>query len=187
MRVGYARVSTVGQSLDVQVQKLSSAGCEKIYQEKASGGSRDGRPELMGALEFVRDGDVLLVSRLDRLARSVADLAWISGHLEKKHVDLVVIDQAIDTTTATGKLMFHVLSAIAEFERALIRDRAAEGRAKAQQKGVRFGAPNKLSQQQLLQMQDDFQNGDIAKSAIASKYGVSRATVYRLCSRDDVA
>ena len=122
----------------MQLDKLGIAGAEKIFQEKKTGASRDGREALAAALDFVREGDVFIVTRLDRLARSVLDLTTIVDKLAAKKVDLLVIDQAIDTTTPTGRLMLHVLAALAEFERELIKERAADGIAKAKAAGVHF-------------------------------------------------
>lgn len=177
-RIGYARVSTTGQSLDIQLEKL--AGCNRIYKEKASAASTNGRPELKTALDYVREGDVFVVSRLDRLARSVTDLAEITRTLEAKRVDLVVLDQLIDTTTPAGRLLFHILGSIAEFEREIIRERATEGRARAKADGVKFGARPKLTTKQLEALKAEFMAPGTSKREIAAKYGISRSTAYRL-------
>jgi len=126
MRVGYARVSSAGQKLDLQLDQL--ADCDRIYREKASAASAGNSPELQKALDFVRDEDVFVVTKFDRLARSVVDLAGIVQRLEAKNVDLVVLDQGIDTTTIYGRLQFNILAAIGEFERELIKERSMEGR-----------------------------------------------------------
>ena len=118
MRVGYARVSTAGQKLDLQLERL--ADCDRVFHEKVSGKSTRNRPELQNALDFVRDGDVFVVTKLDRLARSVVDLANIVQKFEVKNVDLVVLDQGIDTTSIYGRLQFNILAAIGEFERGII-------------------------------------------------------------------
>ena len=128
MRIGYARVSSSGQRLDVQLDRLSD--CDRVFHEKVSGKSTKGRPELQSALDFVREGDVFVVTKLDRLARSVVDLAGIVQKLETKKVDLVVLDQGIDTTTMYGRLQFNILAAIGEFEREMIKERSTEGRIK---------------------------------------------------------
>jgi DNA invertase Pin-like site-specific DNA recombinase len=125
MRIGYARVSSSGQRLDVQLDRL--AGCDRIFPEKASAASAKGRPELQKALDYVRDEDVFLVTKLDRLARSVVDLAGVVQKLEAKKVDFIVMDQGIDTTTMYGRLQFNILAAIGEFERELIKERSMEG------------------------------------------------------------
>jgi len=177
-RIGYARVSTTGQSLDIQLDKL--AGCDKIYKEKASAATTNGRPELKAALDYAREGDVFVVSRLDRLARSLTDLAEIARVLETNKVDLAVLDQAIDTTTSAGRLLFHILGAIAEFERELIRERASEGRARAKAEGVKFGAHPKLTIKQLKALRIEFTTPGASKKEIASRFGISRSTAYRL-------
>ena len=121
MLVGYARVSTTDQTLDTQVERLTYEGCEKLFSESYSGGSTQGRKQLQLALDFVREGDVLVCTKLDRLARSAVDLGNIANTLSDKGCDLVVLDQPIDTTSPTGKLMFNMIAAFAEFERALPR------------------------------------------------------------------
>jgi DNA invertase Pin-like site-specific DNA recombinase len=122
MRVGYARVSSVGQKLDVQLDRLSD--CDRIFKEKVSAASTAKRPELKKALDFVRLGDVFVVTKLDRLARSVVDLSNIVQLLEEKDVDLIVLDQGINTTSIYGRLQFNILAAIGEFERGLIQERS---------------------------------------------------------------
>ena len=178
MKVGYARVSTLGQKLDVQLDRL--AGCDRVYHEKLSAGSAHTRPELQKALDFVRDEDVFVVTKLDRLARSVVDLSEIVKKLQMKNVDLVVMDQGIDTTTIYGRLQFNILAAIGEFERELIRERSQEGRLKAIQRGVKFGARPKLDPQQLRELVEDYEAPGCSKTEIAEHYGISRASVYRL-------
>lgn len=180
MKVGYARVSTYGQKLDVQVERLKSSGCEKLFQEKVSGKEATDRKQLQSALEFVREGDCFVVTRLDRLARSVQDLVSITKALESSGVDLVVLDQSIDTSTPTGRLMFHMLAAIGEFERELIQERAQEGRVKAREAGIKFGRPPKLTDDQLQQLREEFHASDTVKSELASRYGLSKSSLYRL-------
>jgi DNA invertase Pin-like site-specific DNA recombinase len=183
LKVGYARVSTLGQSLENQVASLTNAGCEKIYQEKASGKTSDGREQLQLALDFVRAGDVLVFTKLDRLARSMGDLGVIAKKLKEKSVGLVALDQpAIDTTTATGELIFNVLGAVASFERSLINERTAEGRAKAMSKGVKFGKKPKLSDMQIKELSEELAIWTGSKEELAAKHGISRASLYRLTS-----
>lgn len=131
-------MSTVGQSLEVQRDNLVKHGCEKLFEEKRSGASRTEREALHHALTFIREGDQFVVTRLDRLARSVLDLSQITAEIAAKKVDLVVLDQSIDTGSPTGRLLFHMLAAIGEFERDLIKERAAEGIARAKAAGVKF-------------------------------------------------
>ena len=144
--VGYARVSSVGQSLDVQLEKLQQ--CDKVFQEKQSGTSSK-RPRLKACLEYVREGDTLVITRLDRLAQSTLDLCQIAAELERKDVHLRVLDQSIDTSDATGRLLFNVLGAIGQFETAIRAERQREGIVKAQQRGVKFGANRKLTPAQI--------------------------------------
>ena len=178
MRVGYARVSTVGQKLDVQLDHL--ADCDRIYQEKVSASSTKNRPELKNALDFVREEDVFVVTKLDRLARSVVDLSNIIQLLEEKNVDLVVLDQGIDTTTIYGKLQFNILASIGEFERGLITERSLEGRQKEKERGVIFGARPKLSADELQTLLRDYETPGLSKREIAELYGISISSVYRL-------
>lgn len=178
MRVGYARVSSAGQKLDLQLDRL--ADCDRIYREKASAASTKDRPEFLKALDFVRDEDVFVVTKLDRLARSVVDLAGIVQRLEAKNVDLVVLDQGIDTTTMYGRLQFNILAAIGEFERELIKERSMEGRLKAIARGVKFGAKPKLTKQEVAELIRDFDGSGCSKTEIAEHYGISRSSVYRL-------
>lgn len=180
MKIWYARVSTRGQSLSTQVEKLEQTWCEKIYQEKITGTSRVKRQELENALDYVRRGDVLYITKLDRLARSVHDLTQIVSTLQRKEVGFIVLDQDIDTTTSTGRLLFHMISAIWEFERDLINERTAEGIAKAKANGVKFWAKPKLTEQQIRQLKKDFQEWAIKKSELARMYGINRSSVYRI-------
>ena len=179
--VGYARVSTQGQSLDNQTERLLERGCSKIFAEKYSGAKAD-REQLKAALNYVREGDVLVVTKLDRLARSAVDLGRVAELLQEKAVDLVVLDQQIDTTTSTGKLMFTMIAGFAEFERDLINERCREGIAKAKERGVKFGRPSKLSKEQLEALRAEFLAGVIGRGELARKYGISKPSLYRLAS-----
>ena len=184
MRVGYARVSSRGQTLDVQLDALKAAGCQKVFSEKQSGKSAEARAQLQRAIEFVREGDVLVVTKLDRLARSVLDLHQIALELERKGAGLAVLDQKeLDTTTRTGKLLFTLLGAIAAFERELILERADEGRAKAKVKGVRFGRPAMLDDAKQEKLRREFDSWKGSKAELAEKHGISRATLYRIAAR----
>jgi len=129
----------------------------------------------------MREGDQFLVTRLDRLARSVKDLSDLTKHMEEKKVDLVVLDQAIDTSTPTGRLLFHMLAAIGEFERDLIRERSAEGIARAKANGVRFGTRPKLDAAEIKSLRAEFVLHDVDRNDLARRYGISRTTLYRLC------
>ena len=181
MKVGYARVSSVGQSLDTQIEKLTAFGCEKVFQEKRSGATREKREAVNAALEFCREGDVLVITKLDRLARSMSDLQDISKTLNRKGVDFIVLDQSIDTTTPAGRLTFHLLGAVAEFERDLIAERRNEGIEKAKSKGVKFGRREKLDAAQLQRLRVAHGAGE-ARQDLMHQFSISKSTFYRLCS-----
>lgn len=173
--VGYARVSSVGQSLDVQLAKL--AHCERIYQEKRSG-TRADRPQLQACLDWIREGDTLVVTKLDRLARSTLHLCALAEALAKKRVQLEVLDQAIETRSPTGRLLFHVLGAIAEFETALRKERQLEGIAHAKALGVRFGRKPALSPAQIAAVREHRTAG-LPIKVLMQEYGLSKAAIYR--------
>ena len=177
--VGYARVSTIGQSLEVQQSKLSH--CDKIFEEKRSGTTTHNRPALQQCLNYLREGDTLVITKLDRLARSTLHLTQIADQLDKEGIELVVIDQNIDTTTPTGKLLFTMLGAIAEFENSLRKDRVADGVAKAKERGVKFGPKAKLTPDQVQEMCQKRTEGVLIKH-LMSDYRISKASVYRLLS-----
>lgn len=177
MKIGYARVSSSGQSLDIQLEHLRAAGCERIYQEKKSGRTADDRPELQRALGDLRPGDVLVVTRLDRLARSVPDLYAILRHAEHAGAGFTCLQQgAIDTTTPTGKLMFGILGAVAEFENDLRRERQREGIEKAKAAGVYRGRKPTIDRDRVLERL----RADESPAAIARELGVGRASIYRI-------
>jgi DNA invertase Pin-like site-specific DNA recombinase len=177
--VGYARVSTAGQSLEVQLHDLKAAGCEKVFSEKRSG--LDGkRPELARCLEYVRDGDVLLVTKLDRLARSTMDFYAIAGRLKDKGVGFRCLDNLqLDTTTKVGKLTLGLLALIAEFETAIRKERQLEGIAKAKERGTAFGRQSKLTDDQVAELRKRRKAGDMIKDLMRD-YGLSKASIYRL-------
>lgn len=176
--IGYARVSSTGQSLDVQIDKLKH--CERVFQEKKSAASGK-RPRLDACLEFVRDGDTLVVTRLDRLARSTLHLCQIAEELSRKNVQLHVLDQSINTSDATGRLLFHMLGAIAQFETELRAERQRDGIEKAKEQGVRFGAHPKLSAKQIDDLRRRRADGELIKT-LMKDYGLSKASVYRYLS-----
>lgn len=177
-KIGYARVSSIGQSLDVQIDKLTEYGCDKIYQEKKTGTTAD-RSELKAVLDYVRDGDYLVITKLDRLARSTFHLTQIADGLKNKNVELIVLDQNIDTSSPTGKLLFNVLASIAEFETEIRKERQLEGIEKAKSKGVQFGRKAKLTDAQILDMKKKRADGMLIKDVMA-EFGLSKASVYRL-------
>jgi DNA invertase Pin-like site-specific DNA recombinase len=173
--IGYARVSSVGQSLDVQLDKLKH--CDKIYQEKQSG-TASKRPRLEACLEYVREGDTLVVTRLDRLARSTLHLCQIADELKRKGVHLQVLDQNIDSSDATGRLLFNMLGAIAQFETEIRAERQLDGIQKAKSKGVRFGRQKTLTKEQIAELQARRKQGTLIKT-LMKEYGLSKASIYR--------
>lgn len=173
--VGYARVSSVGQSLEVQLDKLKE--CDKIFQEKKSGASGK-RLRLAACLEYVREGDTLVVTRLDRLARSTLHLCQIADELERKQVNLQVLDQNIDTNDATGRLLFNMLGAIAQFETEIRAERQMDGIQKAKERGVKFGKSKKLNQEQVIELQRRRKEGVLIKT-LMKDYALSKSSVYR--------
>ncbi len=175
--VGYARVSSVGQSLDVQMEKL--AGCDKHFQEKASASGK--RPALEACLDYIREGDTLVITRLDRLARSTVDLCRIAEKLEREGVNLHVIDQNIDTSDATGRLLFNMLGAIAQFETEIRAERQVDGIKKAKAKGIRFGRQKALADDQVAELRQRRANGATIKT-LMNAYGIGKTSVYRYLS-----
>lgn len=176
-RVGYARVSSTGQSLAIQLEKLTNANCTKIFQEKLSGSTAQ-RPQFKICMEYLREGDCLVITRLDRLARSVLDLSKILSRFEKEGINLCVLDQSIDTSTSSGKLLFNMLAAVAEFENALRRERQAEGIEKAKANKVKFGRRSKLTDDLIAKIATDKASG-VPMSELKTRYQLSHATLYR--------
>jgi DNA invertase Pin-like site-specific DNA recombinase len=177
--VGYGRVSSRGQSLDVQLAKLREAGCDKVYAEKKSG--LDGkRKELARCLDYVREGDVLLVTKLDRLARSTIDLYAILGRLREKGADFRCLDNPeLDTTTKHGKLLVGILSLIAEFEVDIKKERQLDGIAMAKERGVKFGRQPTVTEEDIRQMKSRRKQGALIRE-LQVDYKLSKAHVYRL-------
>ncbi|MCZ8272007.1 MAG: recombinase family protein [Beijerinckiaceae bacterium] len=178
MLVGYARVSTLDQNPALQIDALKGAGCEKLFVEKASGASRD-RPELKGALDYVREGDTLVVWKLDRLARSLKQLIETVAMLEARGIGLRSLTESIDTTTAGGRLIFHIFGALAEFERTVIRERTKAGLTAARARGRVGGRPPKLSVDDLKAAKALLGDPTITVADVAKRLGVSPATLYR--------
>ena len=178
MEIGYARSSTVDQEagFQAQIKALKAAGCEKVFAEQVSSIAQ--REQLEGALEYVREGDALVVTKLDRLARSVSHLVAIGERLEAKGVALKVLDQAIDTSTSTGRLMFNMLGAIAQFERELMLERQREGVAKAKAEGKYKGrAPTARAKAPEVRR---LHGEGVGPTEIGKRLGISRASVYRV-------
>ena len=174
--VGYARVSSLGQDLAVQLEKLK--GCDKVFKEKRSGVDA-GRPELKACLEYLREGDTLLVTKLDRLARSTPDLYRIVSQLTERQVGFKVVDDpSIDTSTRTGKLIMGILASIAEFENDIRRERQQDGIDKAKAEGVRFG-PKPLLTLEVVQKIKELRSGGATVPEIMRRTKLSKASVYR--------
>ena len=179
MVYGYARVSTDGQSVDAQERQLTKAGCKKVFRETASGAKTD-RAELRKALAKLAEGDVLMVTRLDRLARSTRDLLNTLGTITDSKAGFRAIgDTWADTTTPHGRLMLTVLGGLAEFERELIRTRTSEGRSRAKARGVKMGRPPKLTPHQINEALRRRDGGEPMRD-IARSYNVSHSTIVRL-------
>jgi DNA invertase Pin-like site-specific DNA recombinase len=172
---GYARVSTADQDLTVQLDALKRAGCETIRSEKVSG-STSNRPELNTLLEFLREGDEFVVTRLDRFARSNRDLQNFVHDLKEKNVTLRVLEQNIDTSTPAGKCFFDMLAAFAEFETGIRKERQAEGIAKAKAAGKYLGRKPSIDADKVRKMKSE----GLGVTAIAREMGISRVSVYRV-------
>ncbi|MEO0708307.1 MAG: recombinase family protein [Cyanobacteria bacterium J06649_5] len=173
--VGYARVSSVGQSLDVQLDKLKD--CDKVFREKKTGTSSK-RPQLKACLDYLREDDTLVVTRLDRLARSTLHLCQVADQLQEKGVNLKVIDQSIDTSDATGRLLFNMLGAIAQFETEIRAERQMDGIRNAKARGVHLGRRKNLSEDEQVELQLKRQDGVLIKT-LMEEYNLSKASVYR--------
>lgn len=174
--IGYARVSSAGQKLDIQLEKLEEQGCDRIYQEKERG-TTTLRSQLIACLDYVRDGDTLIVTKLDRLARSTLDLCSIAKRLEDKGVVLKVIDQNIDTSGSTGRLLFNMLSSIAQFETEIRKERQMDGIQKAKEQGVSFGRLKTLTDEQAVELRRKRQEGVLIKDLMRD-YRLSKKTIY---------
>lgn len=181
--IGYARVSTDDQNLDLQRDALLKAGCAVIYEEKASGKNATERPELDHCRKALRAGDTLVVWRLDRLGRSLKDLVQIVSELELQSVSFQSITEKIETSSAAGKLIFHVFASLAEFERNLIRERTKAGLEAARARGRTGGRKPVLSDKQLREIRLLLSDPDNQVQDIAKRYGVARSTIYKYVSR----
>jgi DNA invertase Pin-like site-specific DNA recombinase len=178
MLVGYARVSTQDQDHDLQLVALRKAGCERIFEETASGAQRD-RPELAAALDYVRAGDLLVVWKLDRLARSLKQLIETVEDLEARQIGFQSLTEKIDTSSPGGRLTFHIFGALAEFERTLIKERTMAGLASARARGRVGGRPRALTDHDLVVARTLLGNPDVSVTDIARRLKVSPATLYR--------
>ncbi|WPP48932.1 recombinase family protein [Catalinimonas niigatensis] len=178
MKIGYARVSTIDQNLQLQEDALQQAGCEKIIVDKISG-STVLRPGLEQVKELLREGDSLVVWRLDRLGRSLRDLISWSGYLEEKGVGLVSLHEAIDTSSSTGKLVFHMFGALAEFERNLIRERTMAGLLAARARGKQGGRPKSLNKDKQKRLVQLYKDHNISVKEICEMMNISKPTLYK--------
>ena len=178
MLVGYARVSTADQSIDLQLQALTQAGCERIFQDQASGARVD-RPELNAAIGFMRTGDCLVVWKLDRLARSIRHLIETVDTFEGREIGLRSLTESVDTTTPGGRLVFHIFGALAEFERAIIRERTQAGLIAARQAGRRGGRPRALTDRDIHAAKAMLSDQRITVLEVANRLSVSLSTLYR--------
>jgi DNA invertase Pin-like site-specific DNA recombinase len=176
--LGYARVSTTDQHPHLQVDGLERAGCYRVFVETASGAAAD-RPVLGQVLDQLRPGDALVVWKLDRLGRSLRDLVDTVTRLAGRGVGFCSLQEAIDTTTPGGKLVFHVFAALAEFERDLVRERTSAGLAAARARGRRGGRPSVMTPHKLRVAREMYASGQYTVAAIAKTLGVSRASIYR--------
>ena len=175
MRIGYARTSTPDQTIEPQIAALREAGCAVVRSERKSGASLEGRSELRTILDFIHPGETLVVTRIDRLARSLSDLQVIVACLRERGAHLAATEQPVDTATASGKAFFDMLGVFAEFETNLRRERQAEGIAAARARGVYKGRPPRIDKTEIVRRLDAGEG----PTAVARALGVSRGTVYK--------
>jgi DNA invertase Pin-like site-specific DNA recombinase len=183
MKIGYARVSSTEQNLDLQLTALKEAGCGRIFQEKISGAKKE-RPELQRLLDHIRSGDVVIVWKLDRLARSTHHLLELVENIRMADASFCSLSEPwADTTSHAGKMIMTVFAGIAEFERDLIRERTSAGRIAAKKRGIKFGRPKKMNEEQKLLAKRLLEENK-SVSEIAKTFNVHKATIYRLCVQD---
>jgi DNA invertase Pin-like site-specific DNA recombinase len=178
MRIGYARVSTEDQTIDLQKDALHRTRCREIYEEHATG-RNIGRPQLEACLKSLREGDTFVVRRLDRLGRNLADLVRLIAELETRKIHFESLTEKIETRSPAGKLVFHVFAALAEFERNLIRERTVAGLKAARARGRKGGRPAKLSPKEIKTIRALLKTADIPVAEIAQRFGIARSTLYR--------
>ncbi len=176
MKIGYARVSTDDQNEDSQIDSLESAGCERIYIEKCSGKSKQ-RPELERMIDALREGDIVVVQRLDRLGRNLKDLIELLDGFKEQGIKFISLNESIDTTTAVGELAFHMIGAIAQFERRLISERTKAGLKAARARGRKGGRKAKLTASDIKKAQAMLLDKSVTKTEVAEHFGVSRPTL----------
>ena len=178
MRIGYARISTEDQTLDLQRDALKRAKCRQVYEEQATGKNTE-RPQLEACLKGLREVDTLVVWRLDRLGRNLADLVGLVAQFEQRKINFESLTEKIETVSPAGRLIFHVFAAIPEFERNLIRERTVAGLKAARARGRNGGRPAKLSAKEIKTIRALLKTADIPVSEIATRFGVARSTLYR--------
>jgi DNA invertase Pin-like site-specific DNA recombinase len=186
-KIGYARVSTKGQNDDSQVDELTAYGVDKLFIDKGVSGKHASRPELDKALAYLREGDVFVITRLSRAMRSLKDLLALAEDLRSRGIGLVVLKQQIDTTTPQGRLVFHLLGALDEFQRELIVEGTLEGLAAARARGKTGGRKPKLTEGQIKHARQLYADGGHTVARIADLLGVSRQTIYRALEPEAVA
>ncbi|MBO0951192.1 recombinase family protein [Fibrella forsythiae] len=189
MNIGYARVSTLDQNLDLQLDALAQAGCERIFKEKLSG-AKDDRPELTNALAQLRPGDTLIVYKLDRLSRSTIGLLTIIDELRKKDIGFISLDQRIDTTTSIGRMQLGMIAVFAEFEREMIRDRSAAGRKAAAARGQKGGRPAGLSTEAKAKAKTAailYKSGSLSVKQICEQLNIATQTLYNYLANEGIA
>ncbi len=178
MLIGYARVSTQEQNLDLQLDALKKFGCKKIYADKISG-SKIERPEFSNMFTHTREGDTIVVWRLDRLSRSLSDLITTITGFGNMNIGFISLSENIDTTTASGKLIFHIFASFAEFERNIIRERTKAGLEAARARGVLGGAKNKLNAKQIASINKLYDSKAHTVTEICKLFGISKPTLYK--------
>lgn len=178
MLIGYARVSTIDQNPQLQIEALEAAGCKRVFVDHGVSGSHAKRPELKKALSTLGSGDVLVVWKLDRLGRSVTDLVHIISDLAERDVQFRSLTEAMDTTTAAGRLLFHMVGALAEFERSLAVERTRAALVSAKKNGTKLGRKPKMTYQQIAHAKKLLEEGEPSQK-VARSFGVGKATLYR--------
>ena len=178
MRIGYARVSTEDQTLDLQRDALKRAKCRQVYEEQATG-KNIARPQLEACLKSLREDDTLIVWRLDRLGRNLADLVGLISELEQRKINFESVTEKIETISPAGRLVFHVFAALAEFERNLIRERTVAGLTAARARGRTGGRPPKLTPKEIKTIRALLKSAEIPVVEIAARFHIARSTLYR--------
>ena len=177
MIVGYARVSSQNQNLEPQIAELQARGCEKIFSDTISGVKT--QTALNECLQFIRNGDCLIVTRLDRLGRNLSNLISLMSELRNREVEFISIHDSFDTSSPTGRMVFHFFGALAEYERELIRERIKSGQVHARKRGKTNGRPRSLTPQKIKQLQTLYDNKEISLNEICTTFGIAKSTIYR--------